>query len=100
MQNTLIKTGSFQTLVNQTGTSNDDAILLLHGSGPGANAMSNWQFILPFLADKYHCIAPDIAGFGQSQHDTPPQSTANWIDIWAQQQIDLLDAMDIEKAHI
>ncbi|PCH83498.1 MAG: alpha/beta hydrolase [Piscirickettsiaceae bacterium] len=100
MQTSNIQTGSFQTFVNQTGLSNSDSILLLHGSGPGANAMSNWQFILPFLADKYHCIAPDIAGFGQSQHDTPPQGTAAWIDIWVQQQIDLLDAMNIEKADI
>ncbi|MEO1889777.1 MAG: alpha/beta hydrolase [Cycloclasticus sp.] len=100
MQTSTIQTGSFQTFINETGADNSDTILLLHGSGPGANAMSNWQFILPFLSEKYHCIAPDIAGFGQSQHDTPPQSTANWIDIWVQQQIDLLDSMNIEKAHI
>lgn len=100
MQISHIQTGSFQTLLNETGVNNDTVILLLHGSGPGANAMSNWQFALPFLAKNYHCLAPDIAGFGLSQHDSPPNGTKPWIDIWVQQQIDLLDAKGIEQAHI
>ncbi len=100
MQTSTIQTGSFQTFLNEAGTTHGTSILLLHGSGPGANAMSNWQFALPFLADTYHCLAPDIAGFGLSQHDAPPSSTREWIDIWVQQQIDLLDAKGIEQAHI
>lgn len=71
MQTSTIQTGSFQTFLNEAGTDNDTTILLLHGSGPGANAISNWQFALPFLATKYHCLAPDIAGFGLSQHNNP-----------------------------
>ncbi|PCI16304.1 MAG: alpha/beta hydrolase [Piscirickettsiaceae bacterium] len=47
-----------------------------------------------------HCLAPDIAGFGQSQHNAPPQGTEKWIDIWVQQQIDLLDAKNLEQVHI
>ncbi|OUR87494.1 alpha/beta hydrolase, partial [Cycloclasticus sp. 44_32_T64] len=100
MQKSNIQTGSFQTFLNEAGEDNDTAILLLHGSGPGANAMSNWQFALPFLAENYHCLAPDIAGFGLSQHNSPPSGTSEWIDIWVQQQIDLLDAKGIEQAHI
>ncbi len=100
MQTSNIQTGSFQTFLNEAGEDNDTAILLLHGSGPGANAMSNWQFALPFLAENYHCLAPDIAGFGLSQHNSPPSGTSEWIDIWVQQQIDLLDAKGIEQAHI
>ncbi len=100
MQMSSIKTGSFNTSFHEVGEENATAILLLHGSGPGANAMSNWQFALPFLAPHYHCIAPDIAGFGLSQHNNPPNGTKAWIDIWVQQQIDLLDAKGIEHAHI
>ncbi|MEH6502629.1 MAG: alpha/beta hydrolase [Cycloclasticus sp.] len=95
-----IKTGSYNTFLNETGIENADAILLLHGSGPGANAMSNWHLALPFLSESYHCLAPDIAGFGQSQHDAPPRGTAKWIDIWVQQQIDLLDAKGLDKVHL
>jgi 2-hydroxymuconate-semialdehyde hydrolase len=100
MQTSNIQTGSFQTFLNETGIENDTCILLLHGSGPGANAMSNWHYALPFLAENYHCLAPDIAGFGLSQHDSPPNGTSQWIDVWVQQQIDLLDAKGIEQAHI
>jgi len=100
MQTSTVQTSSFQTFLNEAGTDHKTTILLLHGSGPGANAMSNWQFALPFLAENYHCLAPDIAGFGLSQHDSPPNGTAQWIDIWVQQQIDLLDAKGIEQAHI
>ena len=95
-----IKTGSYNTFLNETGIENTEAILLLHGSGPGANAMSNWHLALPFLSESYHCLAPDIAGFGQSQHDAPPRGTAKWIDIWVQQQIDLLDAKGLDKVHL
>lgn len=100
MQTSNIQTGSFQTFLNETGIENDTCILLLHGSGPGANAMSNWHYALPFLAENYHCLAPDIAGFGLSQHDSPPNGTSQWIDVWVQQQIDLLNAKGIEQAHI
>jgi 2-hydroxymuconate-semialdehyde hydrolase len=100
MQTSNIQTGSFQTFLNEAGIGNDTCILLLHGSGPGANAMSNWHYALPFLAENYHCLAPDIAGFGLSQHDSPPNGTSQWIDVWVQQQIDLLDAKGIEQAHI
>ncbi len=48
MQTSTIQTGSFQTFLNEAGTAHGTSILLLHGSGPGANAMSNWQFALPF----------------------------------------------------
>lgn len=100
MQTSNIQTGSFNTFLNEAGTDKDTSILLLHGSGPGANAMSNWQYALPFLAENYHCLAPDIAGFGLSQHDCPPNGTSHWIDIWVQQQVDLLDAKGIEQTHI
>lgn len=95
-----VQTGSFITHLNEAGVENSETILLLHGSGPGANAMSNWQFALPFLSDSYHCLAPDIAGFGQSQHDAPPQKTAQWIDVWVQQQIDVLDSKGLNKVHL
>ena len=99
-QTCFVQTGSYQTLVNESGGEHDTTILLLHGSGPGANAMSNWQFALPFLGDNYHCLAPDIAGFGQSQHVRPPQGTDAWIDAWVDQMISLLDARNLEKVYL
>lgn len=100
MQTYSVQTGSYQTFVNETGAAHGAAVLLLHGSGPGANALSNWQFALPFLGDTYHCLAPDIAGFGQSPHDNAPSGTAAWIDVWVRQMVDLLDAKGLEKVHL
>lgn len=100
MQTSFVQTSSFETFVNESGVEHDTTILLLHGSGPGANAMSNWQFALPFLGDSFHCLAPDIAGFGQSQHDQPPSGTEAWIDTWVNQLIALLDARNLDKVHL
>jgi pimeloyl-ACP methyl ester carboxylesterase len=44
-------------------------LLLLHGF-PSASHM--FRDLIPFLADRYHVIAPDLPGFGQSS--MPPRS--------------------------
>lgn len=95
-----VRTGGFTTFVNETGAGNEQHVLLLHGSGPGATAISNWVHLLPYLGDRYHCLAPDIAGFGQSPSEHPPRGAAAWINVWVKQLIDLLDAEGIEKADL
>jgi len=95
-----ITTGGFDTFFHETGADNAQTLLLLHGSGPGANAISNWQFALPFLGKTYHCLAPDIAGFGESPCDQPPIGAAAWIDVWVQQMIDFLDALGLKKVSL
>lgn len=95
-----VTTGGFDTFFHETGAGNEQTLLLLHGSGPGANAISNWQFALPFLGDTYHCLAPDIAGFGASPCDQPPTGAAAWIDVWVQQMIDFLDALELTKVSL
>jgi len=55
----------------------------LHGSGPGANAWSNWQFALPEFSTAYDTIAPDLVGFGKSTHpDPPPTHIRAWMRCW------------------
>jgi len=99
-----VHTGSFDTFFHESGAEcaapNAAPILLLHGSGPGANAMSNWQFALPFLGESYHCLAPDIAGFGLSTYPNPPRGAAAWIEIWVAQMIAFLDVLNLEKVHL
>lgn len=96
-----IQTGSFYTYLNETGAGNQEAILFLHGSGPGASAWSNWQYILPEFGDKFHCIAPDLIGFGKSEHpQNPPLGMSKWMRIWTDQIISLLDSLEIPKIHL
>jgi pimeloyl-ACP methyl ester carboxylesterase len=52
----------------EAGTQNSDTILLLHGF-PSAGHM--FRDLIPLLAGRYHLVAPDLPGFGQS--DMPPR---------------------------
>jgi alpha-beta hydrolase superfamily lysophospholipase len=48
----------------EAGPSNAPAILLLHGF-PSSSRM--FDTLIPLLADRYHIIAPDCPGFGNSE---------------------------------
>jgi 2-hydroxymuconate-semialdehyde hydrolase len=47
-------------------------LLLLHGSGPGANSLGTWRLVMDPLAERYHVIACDLIGFGQSGRKPEP----------------------------
>lgn len=71
------------------------AVVLLHGSGPGVSAWSNWHGVMPKLAAKAAVYAPDIVGFGFTER--PEDQTYN-IKLWVSHLIGFLDAVGIEKA--
>ena len=48
MESQLLQTGEFLTQLTTDG--GGEAVVFIHGSGPGANGMSNWRLILPVLA--------------------------------------------------
>ena len=52
----------------EAGRANAPTVLLLHGF-PSSSRM--WEPLLPLLADKYHLIAPDYPGFGNSSAPSP-----------------------------
>jgi pimeloyl-ACP methyl ester carboxylesterase len=52
----------------EAGPSNAPAILLLHGF-PSSSRM--FDTLIPLLADRYHLIAPDYPGFGNSEAPSP-----------------------------
>lgn len=96
-----IRTKSFQMHLNRTGAGNKEAVVFLHGSGPGGTAWTNWHFAMPVLGDRFDCLAPDLIGFGASDHpDPPPSGMAAWIDLWMRQVIELLDTLGHETAHV
>lgn len=78
-------------------------VLLIHGSGPGVSAWANWRLVLPVLARERRVIAPDMAGFGFSQRlnlaDAHEQRRYG-MDLWVNQAVGLLDALDIERADL
>ncbi|MGB5792870.1 alpha/beta fold hydrolase, partial [Poseidonibacter sp.] len=90
-----IKTGSYNTNYHDLGEG--EVILFIHGSGPGVSAYANWRLAMPVLAEKFRVIAPDMVGFGYSDR---PEDITYSMDIWVEQAIDLMDALNIKKFNI
>jgi pimeloyl-ACP methyl ester carboxylesterase len=61
-------TGGHRVFYREAGESGNPAVLLLHGF-PTAPHM--FRDLIPLLADRYHVIAPDLPGFGNTV--SPPR---------------------------
>jgi 2-hydroxy-6-oxo-octa-2,4-dienoate hydrolase len=72
-------------------------VVLLHGSGPGVSAWTNWRRVMPALADDFRVVAPDMAGFGYTERN--PDLTYD-IKLWVKHLIAILDALNIERASL
>lgn len=88
----MVETASGRIHLNEAGPADAEPIIMLHGSGPGATGWSNFSKNIPFLAEKYHVIAADMPGWGESdpvgwQERNHPKAVA-----------DLMDALGIDKA--
>lgn len=77
--------------------SGDEHVVLVHGSGPGVTSYANWRLVLPELGQDFHCVAPDMVGFGYSDR---PADVDYSLDTWADQTLGLMDSLGIEKAHL
>ncbi len=96
-----IASGALASHCLLAGDPKNPAVILLHGAGPGASAMSNWQRCAPDLAEHFYVVAPDLIGFGQS--DLPkdlPGHIAGWIGLRVEQVKALMDELNIEQAHM
>lgn len=70
-----------------------DAILLIHGS---TGSIADWQeSVVDQLAQSYRVVAFDSYGFGLSERN---DSFEYGYDRWAQQAMEVLDALEIERA--
>lgn len=84
--------------LHESGPAGAETILWLHGSGPGADAISNWEWQLAELGDEFHNIAPDVIGFGRSTHpDPPPHGLKAFTDLRVEALISLLDTLGIDR---
>lgn len=82
-----------QTNYHEAGSG--DPLVLLHGSGPGVSAWSNWSKVIPDLAKQFRVVAPDIAGFGFTEFK--PENRYD-IKLWTKHLLGILDALEIQKA--
>ena len=72
------------------------ALVLLHGSGPGATGWSNYNRNAEALARNFRVIIPDLPGFGQSDMKPVDAKVPAW---WTGVVLGLLDGLGIAKAH-
>ncbi len=72
-------------------------VILLHGSGPGVSAWTNWRRVLPVFAQHFRVLAPDMAGFGFTERR---DDLSYDIKLWVKHLIGFMDALGIQKAHL
>ncbi|CAM3974065.1 2-hydroxy-6-oxononadienedioate/2-hydroxy-6-oxononatrienedioate hydrolase [compost metagenome] len=71
-----------------------EAVVFIHGSGPGASGHSNFKQNYPaFAAAGYRVIVPDLPGYGAS---SKPQTVYS-LDFFVSALGGLLDALDIQR---
>lgn len=96
-----IETQDYQTFLNESGEQHQEAILFLHGSGPGVTAIANWKPALEELGEHFRCLAPDLYGFAESSHpEVPLKNRQAWMDEWIKQINQLLDYLNLDKVHV
>lgn len=72
-----------------------EPLVLLHGSGPGVSAWTNFQHNLPVFAKRFRTIMPDMPGFGASDLPELNEFYATLAARWIAR---LLDHLNIESA--
>ncbi len=85
--------------VNYHDYGNGDPVILIHGSGPGVTAWANWRLTIPELSRRVRTIAPDMLGFGYSERPGGERMVCD-KSVWVAQLAALMDALDIDRAHI
>lgn len=82
----------------ESGPADAPTVLWLHGSGPGANARTNWEWQLGELGDEFHNVAPDIVGFGESTHpEHPPLGVPAFTELRVRTLVALLDELGLDR---
>jgi 4,5:9,10-diseco-3-hydroxy-5,9,17-trioxoandrosta-1(10),2-diene-4-oate hydrolase len=72
------------------------ALIMIHGGGPGAGGWSNYRRNVDHLAQYYRVILPDLPGFAKSDK---PAVEGGLLTFMAKAMKDLMDALDIPRAH-
>jgi len=80
--------------VHYASTGEGDAVLLLHQT---PRSWDEYRDVLPILGRTRRAVAMDTVGFGDS---TPLPPEENTIENWATAALALLDALEVERAHL
>ncbi|GAB3457661.1 4,5:9,10-diseco-3-hydroxy-5,9,17-trioxoandrosta-1(10),2-diene-4-oate hydrolase [Actinophytocola sediminis] len=90
-----VDVGGFRLHYYEQGTG--EALVLLHGGGPGASGWSNFGPNLPVFAKRFRTLLVDQPGYGDSDR---PAITKQYYGFAADALVRLLDERSIERAHV
>lgn len=82
-----------EVYIHESGLAGSPAIVFVHGGGPSGRM---WSAHLERLGTQFHCLAPDLPGFGRS-HDLGPLSLVETADLLAEI---IPDRVPAQRAHI
>ena len=91
-----VEAGGLKLHYNEAGSG--EAVIMLHGGGPGAGGWSNFAKNFGPFAERYRTILLDCPGFNKS--DTILSTTESRDLINARAVRDLMDALGIKTAHL
>jgi 2-hydroxymuconate-semialdehyde hydrolase len=96
-----VAAGGYVFHLSETGPWDGEPVVWLHGSGPGATALSNWEQLIGELGDTYHCVAPDIIGYGDSTHpDPPPRGLRAFTALRVDTLVALFDVLCLDRVSL
>jgi 2-hydroxymuconate-semialdehyde hydrolase len=84
-------------LTNYHEAGSGTPVILIHGSGPGVSAWANWQFAIPYLAERLHVFAYDQLGFGYTE---PTADQTYSLELWTQHLLSFMRAVGVKRAHL
>ncbi len=91
----MINTPRLKTAVLSCGDEKGQAILFIHGNFSAASYFEELMLAAP---DNYHCIAPDLRGYGYTENKVIDATRG--AEDWAEDLLALLDTLGIASAHI
>lgn len=85
-----------RTRVVEAGVGNGPALVLIHGF-----IVNHQEFdeVIDHFATRFHVIAPDLPGFGESEKPNPTRY-AYGVESFAEAVADLIAAFDVGRAHV
>lgn len=90
--------GGHEIHIAEAGEADADAVVFIHGSGPGASGASNFrQNIRAFVDAGYRVILPDMIGYGAS---SKPAGVDYPLELFTDTLLEALRAHGIERAHL
>lgn len=96
IRHSFVGTQRIKTYLLTAGESDNPPVVFLHGN---ASASTIWEELMLELSDSYYCIAPDLRGYGRSDHKKIIDATRGMMD-WVDDLEALVDEMELDTFHL